>query len=420
MSTLFYLNPNHQLKNKTAVSNIINLAGDNMPPLPRPIEYRAIDVIKEFKWTKTIRSEDFNIDNVPALYLKEYYVTQPGFASNVQNITNSIIDTLDTIRNSEVVTNFLPSLKNEEQEAEGEGEEPIGTIQATRNKLNAIVNWANLGSTGIPTGDQRYMRAYEDLYGVLFSDFEYIIPYFNNSFKNIETSWSLDKQTKGLTKEISSIGGKNLNLGSVAEMITTGFGFDFAKTYNYPDKGPSVTFNLYLDNTYDSAFDSNTNNTPPWQRNWDLIFLLLYQNLPHKRNRIFFDPPVIYKATVPGVFSYLYSYMSSLQVECVGNRQRQSVGVVTLGSQNTFVAANQYSPDYYTTLIPEAYKIQITLTSLLPETKNLMLYGLQGDNITVKVEPRRPGDGVDPRNDLGISSTNAQANRQRFERNTPR
>ena len=93
MSTLFYLNPNHQLKNKTAVSNIINLAGDNMPPLPIPKNSGAINVIKEFKWTKTIRSEDFNIDNVPALYLKEYYVTQPGFASNVQNITNSILDT---------------------------------------------------------------------------------------------------------------------------------------------------------------------------------------------------------------------------------------------------------------------------------------------------------------------------------------
>lgn len=379
MSTLFYLNPNPELKRKVPLNDILSLAGDNMPPLPRPIEYRAVNVIKEFKWTKTIRNQDFDLDNVPALYLREYYVTQPGFLSNVQNIGQTLVDTVANVANTETVKTFLQNFEMENStEAIGAVAGGLGSVYTNfAKKLNIL-------SEGIPVGDKSYMQAYDDLYGVLYSDWDYILPYFNDEFKSIETKWSLDSNTGkqgggGLVGAITGLGNKSFNIGSIVGMLTQGFGFDFAKTFNYPDEGPSVTFTFYLDNTYDSAFDSNTNGVTPYQKNWELIFLFLYQNLPHKRNRLFFDPPVIYKAAVPGVFSYLYSFMSKLQVTCLGNKQRKNINLVTTGQNN------QYTPDVYTTLIPEAYKVDITLTSLLPETKNLMLHGIE-DNISVQIQ----------------------------------
>ena len=148
--------------------------------------------------------------------------------------------------------------------------------------------------------------------------------------------------------------------------MTTGFAMDFAKSYTYGSDGPTTTINFILDNTYDSFTDEE--GVPSYQKNWELIFLLLYQNLPNKRNRLFFDPPVIYRADVPGVFHYLYSYMSGLKVEALGNTQPRKISLNIKDHKES--TDNNQSTE---TLIPEAFSVSITLTSLLPETKNLFL-----------------------------------------------
>ena len=128
----------------------------------------------------------------------------------------------------------------------------------------------------------------------------------------------------------------------------------------------STTINFILDNTYDSFTDKE--GVPSYQKNWELIFLLLYQNLPNKRNRLFFDPPVIYRADVPGVFHYLYSYMSKLEVTALGNTQPRKISLNIKDNKES--TDNKQSTE---TLIPEAFNVSITLESLLPETKNLFL-----------------------------------------------
>ena len=69
---------------------------------------------------------------------------------------------------------------------------------------------------------------------------------------------------------------------------------------------------------------------------------------------------MIYQSSLPGVFSYRWSFLSKLNINFVGVRRRMP----------PFVIAKPHASSEV--IVPEGYEIQMTLTSLTPETKNLM------------------------------------------------
>lgn len=390
MSNLFYLNSNPELKGKTAGNAIVNniSVDEKMAPLPEPITNGLINVTKDFKWTKTIRN-DINVSQIPTLSLTEYYITQPAFLSNIRNVYSVLPRAASGFANS--VANAIPGSKdfiNSIKESIGNLENSDfiqdSVVENLKNPLvtgvkgmakSAMDGIAIMGS-GIDVGSAAYMKAYEDIYGVLKSNFRYRIPYFSKNWKSITTGYE-----GGSFKDSGAGGDKGGNpveqLMSLAavpyqfaetlgDKLTTGFAMDFAKSYKYGSKGPETKINFILDNTYDSFTDKE--GVPSYQKNWELIFLLLYQNLPNKRNRLFFDPPVIYRADVPGVFHYLYSFMSNLEVTALGNTQPRKISLNVKDNKES--TDNKQSTE---TLIPEAFNVSITLESLLPETKNLFL-----------------------------------------------
>ena len=387
MSNLFYLNSNPELKGKTAGNAIVNniSVDEEMAPLPEPIINNGlINVTKDFKWTKTIRN-DINVSQIPTLSLTEYYITQPAFLSNIRNVysvlpraasgfvntaanaipggkdfINSIKESIGNLENSDFIQDSVgENLKN-----------PL--VTGTKSLINSF---AVVGS-GIDVGNAAYMKAYEDIYGVLKSNFRYRIPYFSQNWKSITTTYGsgtfdnssgVGNDKSKFLNEIMSLAAKPYDMmNTFGSKLTTGFAMDFAKSYKYGGDGPSTTINFILDNTYDSFTDKD--GVPSYQKNWELIFLLLYQNLPNKRNRLFFDPPVIYRADVPGVFHYLYSFMSKLEVTALGNTQPRKISLNIKDNKES--TDNKQSTE---TLIPEAFNVSITLESLLPETKNLFL-----------------------------------------------
>ena len=386
MSNLFYLNSNPELKGKTAGNAIVNniSVDEEMAPLPEPITNGLINVTKDFKWTKTIRNE-INVSQIPTLSLTEYYITQPAFLSNIKNLYSILPKAAEGFGSS------IPGIKDLVESAK----ESIGNLEnssavqdsvvenlknplvtAVKGGLKALEKGLAVSGSGIDVGSAAYMKAYEDIYGVLKSNFRYRIPYFSKNWKSITTGYE-----GGSFKDSGAGGNKDGNAveqlmslaavpyqfaNTLGDKLTTGFAMDFAKSYKYGSDGPKTTINFILDNTYDSFTDKE--GTPSYQKNWELIFLLLYQNLPNKRNRLFFDPPVIYRADVPGVFHYLYSFMNKLEVTALGNTQPRKISLN--------IKDNKESTDnkqLTETLIPEAFNVSITLESLLPETKNLFL-----------------------------------------------
>ena len=387
MSNLFYLNSNPELKGKTAGNAIVNniSVDEKMAPLPEPITNGLINVTKDFKWTKTIRN-DINVSQIPTLSLTEYYITQPAFLSNLGNMLAVIPNAVKGLaKNTGVTAGVKPlidsikegigNLENSSlyQDSVGENlKNPL--VQSVKGfvagGVNSVLQGLALQGSGIDVGSAAYMKAYEDIYGVLKSNFRYRIPFFTKDWKSITTKFDASGSKEG------PLGGENIAtqfidkgynfVKNIGDSMTTGFAMDFAKSYQYGEGAHETTINFILDNTYDSFTDKE--GVPSYQKNWELIFLLLYQNLPNKRNRLFFDPPVIYRADVPGVFHYLYSYMSKLEVTALGNTQPRKISLNVKDNKES--TDNKQSTE---TLIPEAFNVSITLTSLLPETKNLFL-----------------------------------------------
>ena len=166
----------------------------------------------------------------------------------------------------------------------------------------------------------------------------------------------------------------------MVNLITKGFGFaapgvgiDWSKSFEYGTDGPSHTVKFFLDNTKDADYTGETVEVDEWEgtgtrrpipnyeTNFRLIYLLLYQNMPNRLNRLALVPPVIYRAKLPGVFSYRYSFLSSLEVNMIGVRKTKTI-------PNFITTENNKAIDV---VIPEGYEITLTLQSLLPETQNL-------------------------------------------------
>ena len=172
----------------------------------------------------------------------------------------------------------------------------------------------------------------------------------------------------------------------ITSLVSPGVGIDLSKTFDFPDTGPSYEITFYLDNQ-----GPETNATPyynDWKRNFRFIYLLLYQNLPNKLTRTAITPPVIYRANLPGVFSFYWSFLSNIAIKFIGNRRTTSLKV------------GATDPNKSEVVIPEGYEIKLTLTSLTPETRNLM-YNAVGGAISSSVEEPseesvNTGDGLSP------------------------
>jgi len=317
--------------------------------IPAPLgKIGDINVAKDFRWTKT-KSNTRARKSVPVLTLRELQVIVPAFYTNLQ----LLFDTLSNEEGTGVANaaNDLAGLIKDES-ALGYGGVFKGFVDNI-DKGTKAVGGAIKDFNSVITGAQQfnfpaYLKDYERLYGVKQTNFIYRLPYLENQVKSIDNSWGA---------EDSALGGKFTTkpldqLKSLASAYSTGVGIDFAKTFSYPDEGPSHSVNFFLDNT-------RIDNQSDALKNYRFIYLLLYQNLPNRINRTSLTPPVIYQASVPGVFSYRWSYLANISVEFIGARRPIKM-VVGEGESMSEV------------IMPEGYNVQLTLKSLTPETKNLM------------------------------------------------
>lgn len=117
-----------------------------------------------------------------------------------------------------------------------------------------------------------------------------------------------------------------------------------------------ITFPLY-----------NTGGYRDMVRNFQLAFMLVYQNLPNRSSKQLVKPPCIYEITVPGVSYTPYAYMSSVKVDFVGQRREMTIDI-------PFDTADNLKPIRVT--IPEAYNITMNVQELVAHTKNFMYHNV--------------------------------------------
>lgn len=93
-------------------------------------------------------------------------------------------------------------------------------------------------------------------------------------------------------------------------------------------------------------------------RNWEVCYMLTYQNSFNKRNFFTNSPPVFYEVYIPGVHYCKASVMKAINISNVGNVRNMQLPID--GGARTPVN------------IPDAYKIDIAMQDILMPSKNLL------------------------------------------------
>ena len=346
----------------------------------------TVNVVKDFPWTSSPQNAE-SIGDVPELHLRELNVEFNPFLNQILNNIAVIRGGVSSIVNEEtanVLKDLLSGLqesKKQEPQKEKRGifdrldDLVSDTTEFIAKTSNAVKNF-NLKNfvTGAKINDPDYdpMTPYERLYETSPTGWKYRLPFFDDNFRNISNAWGSDPSIFGKkTAPFSDIASMVSQVGNIAEpgqYIEKIPGY----TFGGGKRSVQVSFPLINTRTYDEVI-----------RNWQLIFLLTYQNLPNRVSRSMIIPPVIYEALIPGTWYSKYCYISNLTVSFIGARRKMKLRIPTV-TKNVLDDFLLGQTDIET-IVPDAYNVTMTVSELFAEAQNHMYTALTKRNLNSKV-----------------------------------
>ena len=235
------------------------------------------------------------------------------------------------------------------------------------------------------------LDSYEDLYITDDTGFIYDIPQLNGSqlasnnnafgagdaggdmFKAVgdmvstAAGGSKSKLGKGIGAVTDGIGAA-VDIGNIAggvagkarELVGGGVGY-FTEQPQFYQHGQGarsydLTFPLYNTGSYEDLL-----------RNFQVAFMLVYQNLPNRNSKQTVRPPCMYEITAPGISYCPWAYMTKVSVEFVGARREMTLPL-------PFEEADSYRNVRVT--VPEAYDITLSVQELVTHTRNFMFHNV--------------------------------------------
>lgn len=182
--------------------------------------------------------------------------------------------------------------------------------------------------------------------------FSYKFPFFSkNGFELLGAQW------QDITSAGEAIKSGSKVFGKVGEAISAGMqAVDTVATTAalkfYPSVGVVDRPKVYMshsERTINISFTLfNTVEADDWNKNRDLAYLLMSQNLFNKRDYVTGVPPVFYDVFIPGQYYSYASALTDLKVEYIGNQR---------------LIGNNY-------IVPDAYEFILSLTELTKPSRN--------------------------------------------------
>lgn len=284
------------------------------------------------------------------------------------------------------------------------------------NGLNSsFKSFLDLVGSGFDTNTDRLYEGIFDISDSNYSGFTYVFPFFSQNNLTLSNSWEkkdllntiIDYQKKfmgpagglagrGLAgiifklfqKQVKTQGLSDL-AGQLPEMIRDVTLLQLQN--NNPavglldpphifrssaNKQYQITFYLY--NTVapnipisNLGYDQEVKKTIV--KNWELCYMLSYQNSVNKKNFFTGLPPVFYTVIIPGVHFSKASIISNLTISNVGNTRRLVLPI----DGGIDVDVN----------VPDAYKIDITIRDIFMPSKNLYSAINDTESLRVVTEP---------------------------------
>ena len=248
----------------------------------------------------------------------------------------------------------------------------------TSNLMRLLANASNVANQ---TGDP-----YGALYAASNTGFVYALPYLiqpGSSIRGeISNTWSdisSEQSWSGMMGALPVVGGL-MQAGykrateiaeCVGNIVSPGVGYEPIKVFSGTQpRTIQITFPLYNTVSIESA-----------NNNFSFITLLGLQNLKTRTSFATYLPPKIYEVSTDdeGSVYMPFAYISRLDIQSIGT------------TRAIFDHGNTVQGSGGRRVVPEAYKVNISLTELLPDSANIYSAGLEGRAVKVTIDPSRPG-----------------------------
>lgn len=337
-----------------------------------------VDVVNGFYWTHTPLTKR---EEVPFIYLSEKRLkTNALIAQAAYNIMTAGalgqrgVGIFDKVANTNLteqtqkLRNFLQAAGNSDKLGSTLGGLMAGIKEVFTNDPFSLPR---------SRGAKNVLGVYQGLYITEPTGWEYTLPYFEDYQNGVSNNFSDSNQANigggvlagGAGAFVEGTRGLVEGLASAMNIKEPGTYIEKPKFYQFDDSGDDVTVSFPLLNTGHATYQDVI-------RNWQFIYLLVYQNRPVRFTRDLIEPPVIYEVSLPG-FKYMpYAYISKLEVQFQGSRRPMQMvykDESSLGQGNNVV----------NTIIPDGYNVQITLKGLVAETRNFLYTSLNADPVSV-------------------------------------
>lgn len=319
--------------------------------IPKPSGSGIIDVVNNFSWYLGPKSTTNALNKVPRAYITERRQVLNSLISGAIYYLNVIAKTGKDIAGEDAINKMNSYLK-----AINESSSTIKSI------TDSIAGFKNQFKS---SGDNSVLQRNNllSLLGIYYTEltgFKYVLPYYG-SMLPITNSWGSggDSAVAGIVNSGMDVIDE---ISKFTNIMQPGVYIQKPKYYNFSDEGKSVTIQFPLFNTIKRT------SQPPHQLNYELLWLLTFQNKPYKTSFAKAPPPKLYTVEIPGVCSMPYSYVSDLSIDFRGTTRQLSVSTPRVNGGSVSVGTASVP-------IPEAYVVSITFTSLLNDFANLMVGG---------------------------------------------
>lgn len=324
---------------------------DNKPILVpnRPV----IDVVNDFSWYAGPKSTEAALNRVPCVFLQEREQLLSSLVSGGLYYLNASARAFDTVAKSGFVTSLLGKAVP--------GGNVDTLINGVRNGANSVFEGIN-SITGTENDrlllEQHNLKSLEGIYFTKPTGFNYRLPMYGAPSTNTG-DWG--GGTSGILQGAIKAGQAIVNnISSAVNFAQPGTYIEEPK-YFQDVKGRTEQVTFPLSNTIRRGTIS------PVQQNYELLWLLAFQNKPYKTSFGRTPPPKIYTVNVPGQFSMPYAYISNMTVNFNGTVRKTSVTVPSGKGEGNIGSKVIKTP------VPEAYEVTLEFTSLIGDYGNAMI-----------------------------------------------
>lgn len=332
-----------------------------------------LDVVRDFYWTY---SKPGAREEVPTIFLKEKRLKVNALISQLKytlGFTGGLIqDDIQAVRDI-VQRSFTNDIASVITPVLDGARTAVGTVDKFVQQINDQVFYDDNSTLR----SSHWLKPYKGLYVTEPTGWEFNMPYFDDKFETHGNQFSESGTTNPMSGLIQAATAGLTTIAEIAGTLTQPQNITYierAKAFNFPTDGDDITVSFPLINTGSVDYNDVINN-------WQLIFLLLYNNKPGRISPTTIDQPVIYEVEIPGVKFYPYCYISSIDIKFQGARRELPIQIPYSEEQPGFNAAGEAigvseatATRTINTIVPDAYYLTINLKSLIGSTKNFMYH----------------------------------------------